>query len=115
MVLKKNLVYTAMAMESQRNQDGHVFALQETRNRLQNVLERRRQAAAAARPAGLGAPSPAEDPASDYKMVIKNGVLLRDGASPAIEGARPAAKFSSASASASAAATSKRRLSHSSR
>ena len=45
MVLKKNLVYDARAMEHQRNQGGQVFALQETRNRLQNFLERRRQAA----------------------------------------------------------------------
>ena len=45
MVLKKNLVYDARAMEGQRNPDGQVFALQETRNRLQHVLERRRQAA----------------------------------------------------------------------
>ena len=44
MVLKKNLVYDARAMEHQRNQGGQVFAFQETRNRLQLVLERRRQA-----------------------------------------------------------------------
>ena len=45
MVLKKNLVYDAREMERQRNPDGQVFASQETRNRLQLVLERRRQAA----------------------------------------------------------------------
>ena len=70
MVLKKNLVYTAMAMESQRNQDGHVFALQETRNRLQNVLERRRQAAVTE--ASNSTSTPSTNPASEASTSTSN-------------------------------------------
>ena len=63
MVLKKNLVYDARAMERQRNPDGQVFALQETRNRLQHVLERRRQAAVTE--ASNATSTPTTNPASE--------------------------------------------------
>ena len=44
MVSKRSVVYGPRASWRQRNQEDQVFASQETRNRLQNVLEQRRQA-----------------------------------------------------------------------
>ena len=70
MVLKKNLVYDARAMEGQRNQDGQVFALEETRNRLQNVLERRRQAAVTE--ASNATSTPTTNPASKASTSTSN-------------------------------------------
>ena len=70
MVLKKNLVYDAKEMERQRNQGGQGFALQETRNRLQNVLERRRQAAVTE--ANNATSTPATNPASEASTSTSN-------------------------------------------
>ena len=71
MVLKKNLAYDAREMERQRNPDGQVFASQETRNRLQLVLERRRQAAAATE-ANNATSTPTTNPASEANTSASN-------------------------------------------